>query len=331
MQSLKCGQCGSPDIEFLPGGFGRCRNCKTTYAPQGAHPAPMPPIPAGPQPAPSYPMPPAQFAPPRKSSPVAAIVVMVVVFLAMAGGAGWFLFAPKVDPSYYSVQESRPSTSTHPLTSKPVKSPGPATPEIKDVVVPPEARCEAELRDVRSATVHEILVYVGRFVNTGETVISRPSVVLSLYDATGKRVIEQAGYASVEWLEPGQWCAIHACVVKPPVHDKAEFRLAKPKPPQYETRPVPAKLVEWGVSKDGFSGDRISGTLRNESDTPLQFVRIIVFGLDAEGLPVGDSYSYATEDEIPPGGESGFQVNVSSLKVGTATRYQVQAVGRAKD
>lgn len=333
MQSLKCGQCGSPDIEFLPGGFGRCRNCRTAYAPQGAHPAPMPPVPMPPVPVnvpPPFPPPPQypQPARPVRANPAAAILILLVVFGLVAAGAAWFLFAgASMAPPRAAGPGASPTFKVTANSAGHAVTPGA---EVREVEVPPPKRTEAELRDARSAVVHGVLVWTGRCVNTGETPIVRPSAVLSLFDATGKRVTEQAGYSSLDWLDPGQWCAISCSVVNPPEHARAEFRLAKLKAPDYESPPIGLKLLEWGVSNDGFGTDRISGTLRNESAVTIRFARIVVFGLDAAGLPVSDSYSFASEDEIPPGGESGFQVSVTSLRVGPAARYQVQASGMAK-
>lgn len=334
MQSLKCGQCGSPDIEFLPGGFGRCRNCKTTYAPQGAHPAPMPPVPMPPvpvhvpQPFPqgSFPQPPAAAQGTAKPRPVALAVLGLLVAGALVLGGMYFVRRMAPTDAWSPPAQTGP-VKTSPGTSANGKA---SSPDGKTVVEVTPPKVEAELRDVRSAVRHSVLVYVGRIVNTGETVIVRPSAVLSLFDATGKRVLEQPGYASDDWLEPGQWCPVTVSVVNAPQHERAEFKLAKPRARDYEVPPIILKLVEWGVTRQGDT-DRITGTVRNESDKTVRFVKIIACGLDGEGLPVSDSYTFATEDEIAPGGESGFQVNTTSLRVGDAARYQVQCRAMAKD
>lgn len=333
MQSLKCGQCGSPDIEFLPGGFGRCRNCKTTYAPQAAHPAPMPPVPMppghGPQPFPQSPQPSSMAYPPaRPANAAGCIIGLLVVFGLMAVGAAYFLFVGS-RPTFMGPEDA-PTPRISPSTKPAGASNQPATVQVKDIPAPKAKRTEAELRDVRSATPHGILVYVARYMNTGETPIVRPSAVLSLFDASGKRVAEQAGYAHVEWLAPGQWCAVSCTIAKPPEYARAELKIAKPRAPEYETQPLPMVLVEWGVDNNGFGTDRVTGTLRNETGKAVRFARIVVTGLDSAGLPVSDSYAFASEDEIAPGAESGFQVLVTSLKVGEPVRYQVQSCAMAK-
>ncbi len=328
MQSLKCGQCGSPDIEFLPGGFGRCRNCKTTYAPQGRHEAPQPPLPAS---YPSFPQPPATpVVAATKFNPMLLIIIGGVLLPALAIGGAFLYFASYSPPEPRPQQAARtPAAQTSTSnTGAPIRSSGGSETKEVAVVVPPKTT--AELRDIRTQTVHSVLVYVARYVNTGETVITRPSATLSLFDANGKRLVEQAGYASMDWLEPGGWCVISVSVVNAPAHERAELKLGKPKAPDYESEPIKIKLAEWNASSGGFGSDRIAGTVRNESNVAVQFVKIIVYGLDAEGLPVSDSYAYATEDEIAPGGESGFQVMVTSLAVGPAAKYQVQAVAMKK-
>lgn len=289
----------------------------------------MPPVPSpnGPVPAPMYPQPPAPMGAQGRPRPVALVVLGALVLVAMAVGGMYFM--RRIAPT----EHFSPPAHTGPVkTSGPTSTSGNAKASTpgKEVVEVTPPRVEAELRDVRSAVRHTVLVYMGRIVNTGETVIVRPSAVLSMFDASGKRVLEQAGYASDDWLEPGQWCPVTVSVLNPPEHQRAEFKLVKPRARDYEAEPITIKLVEWGVTRQGDT-DRITGTVRNESDKTVRFVKIMAYGLDAEGLPVSDSYVYATEDEIPPGGESGFQVSTTSLRVGEAARYQVQARAMAKD
>ncbi|MBE7491603.1 MAG: hypothetical protein HS108_07605 [Planctomycetes bacterium] len=324
MQSLKCGQCGSPDIEFLPGGFGRCRNCKTAYAPQGAHPAPMPSVPVNVPP--PFPQPPQTVA---SAGQVGSKVAWLLVLVLIAGAVGWFFFWRASPPESRNQPDGAKPTSAPSFTSTD-KAAANAGPDSKTVIEVTPPRVAAELRDMRSGMRHSVMVHVCRYVNTGETVIVRPSVVLSLFDASGKRVLEQAGYASMEWLEPGQWCPVTVSVLNVPEHARAELKLVRPQAPSYEAEPLKITLVEWGVTRQGDT-DRITGTVRNDTGKKARFVKIMAYGLDKEGLPVCDSYTFATESELAPGGESGFQVLTTTLRVGEVERYQLVARAMAGD
>ena len=332
MQQIKCASCGSPDIEFLPGAYGRCRSCGGTFAESvvtsAPRPAPgMPPVYAPP----SFPPPPPGMQTPPRSAGSAAIVVTIVfvVALAIIGAAAWGVMAnssPASSSRYLpapaaTVSESSGSSGSTPATPVPVT---PATSRSSKV-----GTGKAEFRNVRTSTLLDGRFWVGSYVNTGTVPIGSPNVSVSLFDEKGKRVAEQAGYAAVDWLEPGESTVIMVYVSKCPPYAKAEVKVVGPKDVEYQRKPIALKILEWDTHAGGI-GEVAVGTVKNTTAGDIQFAKIVVYGFDADDLPVNVSYSYATESDLAPGGESGFSVMISGLSVAKAVRYEILAVCSAK-
>lgn len=333
MQQIKCASCGSPDIEFLPGAYGRCRNCGSTFAESAAvanaaRPLPgMPPVYAAPQ---FPPPPPGMQGPARGNGPAILIVAVIfIVALCLIGGAGWFVMAnsspassSRYVPSATANVSSGPGASEwKPATPTPV-TPAPSRPSKVGTG-------KAEFRNVRMASFSDGKFWVGSYVNTGKVPIGNPNVTVSLFDQKGKRVAEQPGYAPVDWLEPGESTVVMVYVAKCPEYARADVKVVGPKDVEYQRKPVALKILEWDTRAGGI-GEVAVGTVKNTTAGDIQFAKIIVYGFDAEGLPVNVSYSYATESDLAPGAESGFSVMISGLSVAKAARYEIVAVGSAK-
>ena len=317
MDPIKCPSCGSPNVEFLPGNFARCGSCGTAFAtgvPQQQYYAP--PLPQ-------------DYAAHRSANlgvVIAVGIVICAVIILGAAGAGFLLYAKSssVGPA------ASPRASTHSsgrpvISSSSSEEPGKGTSSPVDVGPPPSSVTTAEYRDVRRATVSGSLIWIGKYVNTGETAIVRPSVVVSLFDQGGKRIAEQPGYSADQWLEPGEWCILLVLASAAPEYAREEVKVVKPQAPSYDTKPVDLKLVEWGTAKGSFNGIDAVGTVRNDSKKNVRFAQIVIYGFDGQGQPVSVSSGYATESDLAAGAESGFKVSITSLKIGDATRYSAIA------
>ncbi|RIK62146.1 MAG: hypothetical protein DCC64_11580 [Planctomycetota bacterium] len=334
---MKCTSCGSPDLQFLPGNYARCNSCGNTlaeipgatgqyappppgYAPPGYAPAP------GPQAFVPPPMPP-MWQPPRKSSAAPLLIgVAVAVALLLAVAAAAMVLgvaqAPVPATGYLPTTPPRVSTGSGPppadvpLSEENVERPS--------VMEKPAPQPKGEFRDVRQASVGGNLLWVGKYVNTGDTVIVDPSVTVSLFEAGGKRVAEQPGFAQRKWLEPGEWTLLMVLVAEAPEYARHEIKVNKPRAPSYETKPVKLTVTEWGMRRQWNSNYAV-GTVRNSSGKSVKWAQVIVYGFDGQGQPVSVCDSYVTEKDLEPGAESGFSVMITTLAVGTAERYEVLA------
>jgi hypothetical protein len=322
MNELKCASCGSPDLEFFPGNYGRCRSCGTTFAetaPGGAA-APMPYQPSYYVPPPPPPPPMGYTQPKRATGAIVIVSIMAVLFMFFAGA---IVFAN------FGFNASRRATSGPPATvtsssgssSTPVNAEQPVT-----VDVPKDPVTKAEFRDIGNADFSDGRMWIGRYFNTGESVIGSGSVTLSLFDETGKRLVEQPGYLPVEWLEPGQFTLVNIWVSKVPVYAKFEFKVQCTAAADYVSKPLPVAIVEQSSRKSGTYSEDFVGTVQNTNKVAVEFVRIVVYGYDDKGAPCSVAYGYATDRVLEPNAKSGFNVSMGGITVGKPARYT--ALGR---
>ncbi|CAG0973528.1 hypothetical protein PLCT2_01491 [Planctomycetaceae bacterium] len=278
---------------------------------------------------PSYyvppPPPPTGYAPQRGggSGVVIAIAVILALFLG-AGVAVYALTARGMSPPAAAV-----SSSSAPVSSSASGSPVNAEAAVI-VETPPEPRTSAEFRDVGASNFSDGRMWIGRYFNTGETVIGSGGVTLSLFDESGKRLVEQAGYLDVDWLEPGQFTLVNVWVPKVPAFSRYELKVKCEPVSEYVSKPLPIAITEQSVRKSSTFSSEFVGTVKNTSSVKVQFIKVVVYGYDDKGAPSCVAYSYATEKELAPGGESGFSVNLGGINVGTPVRYAAQAFARAK-
>jgi hypothetical protein len=70
----------------------------------------------------------------------------------------------------------------------------------------------------------------------------------------------------------------------------------------------------------------IVGEVRNNTNVPMQFVKIVVTLYDDYGNITGTDFTYTALDVIPPGGKSPFETG-TNVYAGT-TKYMLQVQGR---
>jgi hypothetical protein len=68
----------------------------------------------------------------------------------------------------------------------------------------------------------------------------------------------------------------------------------------------------------------IVGEVQNNSDTPVEFVKVVATLYDDAGQVVGTDFTYTEIDVIPPGGKSPFETGTDEWTGTTNYRLQVQ-------
>jgi hypothetical protein len=122
-------------------------------------------------------------------------------------------------------------------------------------------------------------------------------------------------------IEPGESTPISIMVSDPPAHARmafeAEARAADP------TAELPALRVVDPIAEPSREGSRWSfrGRIVNEGDVPLRFVRVIVFGISADGKTLGEHITYANTQILAPG-QSARWVAENEEFVGTPVRFE---------
>ena len=278
---------------------------------------------------PSFYAPPPAYPPPRTGGAAIVVGVIGALFaLLIAGGVLAYFLGAKSGPGAASSRSGVPGSST-------VSGAGPCVPvaNIEQPVIveaPRDPVTSAEFRDVGAANFSDGRMWIGRYFNTGETVIGSGGVTLSLFDAGGKRLVEQAGYLDVDWLEPGQFTLVHIWVPKVPAFSRYEIKVKSEPVSDYVSKPLTLAITEQSVRKSSTFSSEFVGTVKNTNKMKVQFIKIVVYGYDDKGAPSCVADSYATEKELGPGEESGFSVSLGGINVGTPVRYVAQAFARAK-
>ena len=70
------------------------------------------------------------------------------------------------------------------------------------------------------------------------------------------------------------------------------------------------------------------GTVRNETDGELKFIKVVAIGRDGGGNPVGFGTSYATSSTLAAGAESGFKVRCGVWHLEDPKTWEVVAFGK---
>jgi hypothetical protein len=265
------------------------------------------------------------YAPPSRGGAGVFIAIAVIMVMMLGAGAATYALTAR------SAAHSSASVSAR---TGPVASSGGSAPinaEVPVVVEPSaEPRTSAEFRDVGSSDFSDGRMWVGRYFNTGESVIGTGSVTLSLFDEGGKRLVEQTGYLVVDWLEPGQFSLVNIWVPKVPVFARHELKVKCDPVADYVAKPLSVAITEQSVRKSSTYSADFVGTVTNTNKASVQFIKIVVYGYDDKGAPSCVAYGYATEKELAPGEESGFSVSLGGINVGTPVRYTAIAFARAK-
>ena len=190
---------------------------------------------------------------------------------------------------------------------------------------PPQAELRGTIQGTLSIGGH---YWLTTYANVGATAIGRPSVGVSLFDAGGKRVGEEQGFAEVSVLEPGATVPVLVLASAPPAYARAEIAPVAPEAASYETPDVPVSVREMTVQAGGLGRSECVGTVVNESGGPVEFTKVLVIGRDAEGALVSYAYGYATTTALAAGAESGFKVSLGTWEVRPPVKYEALALAR---
>jgi hypothetical protein len=324
MVEIACPRCNSTDVVASAGDTYTCNHCHTKFfvergraRMQGEHGGWT----AGQAP-------PVAHAPSQAPSGRGAVVAVAVAGVLAVGIAGAVLTTVR------QTMETQIEAVTVPVVAgAPPKAAAPNKPKSKGgvVEVKPVPHGKAELRGtvngkVASTGAH---FWLTTYANVGETPIDKPAVVVSLFDESGARTGEQAGWAEREVLEPGESAPVLVMVGQPPTYSRAEVTPREPTPPRYPSKQMPVVVTEHTVQAQAFGNRRsVIGTVKNEREGTLKFVKIVAVGRDAAGKIVSYATSFATKKVLGAGEESGFKVDMGTFELAEPVRYELSAMGR---
>lgn len=285
-ESIKCPSCSATEILLLQGNQYRCRYCATAFV---FTPENQPAQPVVPPPRVFVPIPARQ-----DNSVLIGLIVAGVVATLVFGG--FFLFLARGS----SGSANQPAKArVIPVQEAMKQQAGKASGGTED------QRPAAELQDIRYFESVKYPRWIGRYINTGNCRIFKPSVTISVYDDQGKRVGEATGMTRLTILEPGQEAVFDGTINQPPKFARYEI-----KPKSIEVGD-PDLLWQADVSEanlvEGANGRKsIVGTIENRQKVRLGSVQVTVFGYDGDGKPVGVWSGVPSSRNLNPGEKAGF-------------------------
>ncbi|MDB4996742.1 MAG: hypothetical protein JWM74_4174 [Myxococcaceae bacterium] len=309
---VACPRCQSPRVDRLDATHYRCVHCQAMFV-RDVPPGEMAPSPVGPPS--TY----VHYAPtPSSRAPLLIGIAAAIFFVLVGAGA------------VGAVLLRRPAPAPRPVTIDPILRPTTGTaatanaPE-RDAPLAPQARVKSFRKQASGSSTFWLVIYE----NSGTTTIRDPAARVSLFDATGHRVLEQPGYAKTKQLAPGETTPILVLAMSPPAFTRAEVAVVTPRAPSsYDTLPVPLEIVDFVPRKDN-TFTKITGTVKNSSKQPVQFIEVVVTGVDASGEVVSLADGYATERQLAPGASTGFEITSGVFDVAPPTKYRVVASAMA--
>ena len=169
---------------------------------------------------------------------------------------------------------------------------------------------------------------MGEVINNTSSNHRFTKIVASLYNASNTLIGSDFGYADIDIIKPGQRSPFSVLVIDPPAGiDRYALQL--------ESRATTEKPLEGFVlvsqgDRDGDIADwhYIYGEVRNDTGVEVRFVKILATLYNAEGIVVGNDYTYTDLSTLTPGQTSPFEILV--LEWNGATRYELQVQGMKK-
>ncbi|KAA3641742.1 MAG: hypothetical protein DWP95_06245, partial [Proteobacteria bacterium] len=164
--------------------------------------------------------------------------------------------------------------------------------------------------------------------NTGDKTMVRPGVMVSLFNAQGKRVVEQGGWSYKEQLEPGEKTSVLVYLSEPP-NETIEQKITAlaSEPGQFGAKQVQVKVSDYTVTSKSQQFE-IIGDVLNNHDSRVKYVRVIAVAYNAAGEPIGIGNAYSTEKHLAPNQGSGFKISVGTFLTDEPDSWQLLALAR---
>lgn len=306
MNILRCDHCASTDLEKLADGDYRCNHCDTRQ-----HLASRPP----PQPIPSpRHSAPASQTPARSKAAAVALLVAGVAGLAVARAAIRENRRAELRRRLALIDSSRRYASPYSSVSNhslPSRIP-PAEFGSQAIVAPKLVRGEFKNPVALPDSLGNVY-FVGLFHNTGQAVVQKPRVEVTLWDAQKQKVAVGFGYAAANDVLPGEQTPVRILVQKPPAYASTSFHIAPEEKRFGQPQRFALEVQNAKLEPSPFKGYHLSGIVVNKSPQTVQYTRVVVLLIGAKQEIVGYGDGMTGQKDIPSGDRSPFSVRVNSV------------------
>lgn len=298
LAQYRCSECGSRSLDPVDDTSFRCSYCGTVgylpAEPRAPEPAPVPPA----APAPS----------PHRTLALAAIAVLAVAAVVLGvfviSGSGKRQTGSRRYVSRYSVGDNR--APLPPQKGQPMA-------EYGGGAVQKPLKLSAEVTDLtaRPDSIGNIY-FVGIYRNTGEAVIDRPRVELTLLDSKDNKVAVATGHTSRAFLLPGEETPVKILVSRAPEYSSFKTRV-EPKAPHYPRRRLKLGFDGVQIYPGRYGRYHIKGTVTNRDKKDARFVQIIVLVLDADKKILGTTSGYLGQRRLAAGESAPFDLDLHQV------------------
>jgi hypothetical protein len=218
------------------------------------------------------------------------------------------------------------------LAPLPTATPGPIHgPDATSVLVPTPARLEARPGQFSPvASGDGALFFVGEIINTGDQALARPEVSVVLYDSAGQVLANERGFATQDYVAPGQRVPVRVTFPSPPA-SWAKFQvLFNPKAATevglYAYGDLASSALNFSHSTT--MGYLTSGMVKNIGAREAHFVQAVVTLYGADGRVVGVGEDFADPDHLRPNESAVFKVSIYNTAAEPVS-YRVQLIANA--
>jgi len=164
--------------------------------------------------------------------------------------------------------------------------------------------------------------------NTAGTEVFKPHVMVSLFDAEGKRVAEQGGWSYQHRLNPGEQTHVMVFMSEPPVAGVTEqITTLASGDGRFVTEQLALKIADFKVSKK-YSQYQIIGDVTNQHQVMVKYPRVVVVALNEAGQVIGQGQSFSTLKALQAGEGSGFKVGVGTFLTAEPASWRVYALAQ---
>jgi len=272
-------------------------------------------------------------------------IIMIALCIVVAGtvgtlGSQWLERVRDLSsfsPVTVVVTATQPAPTLTPLATDtphatfaplPTVTPGPIrAPEATALPVPTPLRLEAQLGQFSPVASGNALYFVGEVSNTGDQALDRPEVSVVLYDAAGQVLANERGFATQDYVAPGQRVPVRVVFATPPAQWIKFQVLFKPKPASEPGLHNYTDLASSALSltRSPTLGYLVSGTVKNNGTREARYVQAIVTLYGGNGQVVGVGEDLANPDRLVPNQSAVFKVSIFSV-ASEPVSYRVQLI-----
>lgn len=167
--------------------------------------------------------------------------------------------------------------------------------------------------------------------NDSEQIVSRPTAIMSLFDANNLRLEEQKGWSKLAHLKPGQETELLIHIAKPPlVEYRSELVASAKKLTNHERYQEKIDIENFIVKTAAFSKIfyEIIGDVYNPHDYQVDFIKVIAVARDKDGVAIGLADVFVTDTNLKAHNKSGFKISAGAFITSMPDSWTLFAIGR---